>query len=150
MRVLCRHGHFAFYPRNAEEVGRFNRFFDVELQRQDDFYTFEALADLPRFSLTGLTFGNLPALETFEGRNPWEVMAENDFVYSLATGLIVPKLSITIQIKMAQSGYYTIAQTPTPIIQPGTYDQSGQQILSYDAEYDQDLNRLRVLEFDYE
>lgn len=148
MRVLCRHGHFAFFPKRAKDVARYARFFDQDLVREGDYYTFEALAELPRYSIAGKIFGNLPALETYEGRAPWEVMRENDFVYSLQLGLLVPKLAIVSIVQLPRSDTYFIS--PTPLFQPGVRDTSGQQILSYDAEFIQDSFQLKIIEVAYE
>ncbi len=148
MRVLVRHGHFAFFPRGPSDIARFARIFDEELVRVGDYYTFEALSELPRYSLIANLFGNLPAITTYEGRSPWEVMRENDFVYNVALGLLVPKLSIVSVMQAPRSDSYFIS--PTPLIQPGTRDSSGQQVLSYDADFNQDLFQLKVLEVFYE
>lgn len=148
MRVLVRHGHFAFFPKRANDIDRFSTFFGQDLVSEDDYYTFEGLAGLPRYSLAVKAFGNLPAIKTYEGRGPWEVMRENDFVYSLTLGLLVPKLSI---VKLSQpiltDGYFL---SESPIYQPGMRDKSGRQILSYDAEFVSDNNQLRILGVSYE
>lgn len=148
MRVICRHGHIAFLPRNARDIARFSSFFDQELERSGDFYTFPALKDLPRYSITGSLFGNLPAIETFEGQNSWDVMRENGFVYSIMLGILVPKQSIVTLINPPLVGYYFLAQSP--LIQPGSRNLKGEQILSYDAEYDFNTSTLKVLEFQYD
>ncbi len=148
MRVLVRHGHFAFYPEMAKDVALFARFFDQDLVRVDDYYTFEALAHLPRYSLLAFPFGNLPAIATYEGRGPWEVMRENDFVYNVKTELLVPKLSIVGVLQAPRSDSYFIS--PTPLYQPGMRDSSGSQILSYDARFNQENFQLKILAVDYE
>ncbi len=148
MRVLCRHGHFAFYPDNAEDVARYCRFFDIELVRSGDFYTFEALADLPRYSLQVKPFGGLPAITTYEGRGPWEVMRENGFVYNVLLERLVPKLTIIGVLQAPRSDSYFIS--PTPLFQPGVRDSSGQQILSYDAEFIPETSKLKIIQVAYE
>lgn len=148
MRVLCRHGYFSFYPKRARDVARYARFFDQALVRVSDFYTFEALAELPRYSLTAKVFGNLPALTTYEGRGPWDVMRENGFVYHIQSKLLVPKLTVIGVVQSPRSDSYGIS--PAPLIQPGTRDASGEQILSYDAEFIQDSVQLKLIEVDYE
>lgn len=147
MRVLCRHGHFAFYPKRLSDITRFTSFFKEDLVRVDDYYTFENLAEAENYSILGKPYVNLPALTTYEGK-PWEVMRENGFVYHVASGLLVPKLSILIPVNPPQAGYYFLAQTP--IIQPGSRNLSLQQILSYDGEFHQDTFRLRVSSYQYE
>lgn len=148
MRILCRHGHFAFYPDNAKDVARFSNYFDQELERDGDFYTFAPLVGLKRYSLLGKLYGNLPALSTYEGRGPWEVMRENGFVYHLQTKLLVPKLTILNVLQPVMTDGYFL--TTTPLIQPGSRNQIGQQILSYDAQYIEGSFQLKVLELSYE
>lgn len=148
MRVLCRHGHLAFYPRTAADVIKFCDFFGVELQRVDDYYTFEPLAELERYSLTGKLYGTLPALTTYEGRAPWEVMRENGFVYHLETEALLAKESVFVKINPPFVGDFFLAETP--LIQPGSRNAAGQQILSYSGEFVDGLFQLRVTEFGYE
>ncbi len=145
--MLVRHGHFAFYPKHARDVSRFTNYFGDELVREGEYYTFENLKDAPRYSILGKPFLLTPAIKTFEGE-PWDVMRENSFVYDITTGLIVPKLAITLLINPPLTGYYFTAQTP--LIQPGSRNAKGRQLLSYDAEYIQDTLQLRVMEFQYE
>ncbi len=147
MRVLCRHGHFAFYPRKASDISKFSNYFDVTLVRERDYYTFEGLLDAPNYSLTGFPFLNLPALATFEGE-PWEVMRENGFVYDLRLGLIVPKLSVIGIVDLPLVGYYFLAKGS--LVQPGTRTMIGRQILSYSAEFEDVGSSLKVMEYSYE
>lgn len=119
MRVVCRSGHFAFYPEARDDVMRFKRLTGVNLYGVEDYFTFLALKDLPRWSQTGRLFGNLPALLTYEGREPWDVMSENDFVHSLATGLLVPRTTIVETLTLPQTNNYAIA--PWILVQPGTF-----------------------------
>jgi hypothetical protein len=148
VRVICRHGHLAFYPRNAREVKRFCDYYETELVRDGDFYTFPFLKDAPRYSIAGAPYLNLPAVETFEAASPWEVMKKNGFVYHIKTGLLVPKTAVTIFINPPLVGNYFLAQSP--LIQAGSRNALGSAILSYDAEYVQDTFQLRVMGFDYE
>lgn len=148
MRVLCRHGHFAFFPAHAEDIAKFSDYYDTELVRDRDFYTFPALQDAPRYSILGKPFINLPAIATYEGREPWDVMRENDFVYNLATGLILPKLSILFFDELPQVGLYFLPSTP--LLQPGTRNALGRQVLSYDGEYIDNPYQLRITEYAYE
>ena len=143
MRILCRHGHFSFYPRDAEDISRFCDLFDEELVRVDDFYTFSYLEDVPNYSLLGKTFLGLPATATFEGQ-PWDVMKENGYVYSLALKLVVPKVSIVNVIRLELvDNFWTL---DNPIIQPASLNPVGQRIMSYDAQYFRETSQLRVSE----
>lgn len=147
MRVLCRHGHFAFYPRNAGEVARFTQYFGIQLESVEDFYTFPLLVDAPKFSLVGLPYLAVPALETFEGE-PWEVMRANGFVYDVKKETLVRKETVLIQIAPPLLSFYYLAQTP--LIQPGSRNSIGRQVLSFDGEYSVDILQLRLSEFGYE
>jgi hypothetical protein len=147
MRVLCRHGHFSFYPRAASDIARFSNFFGVSLKREQDYFTFEGLIDAPKYSLTGMPYVNLPAITTYEGE-PWDVMRENGFVYDLRVNLLVPKLSVVAFVELPQVGFYFRAGGS--LIQPGSRTLLGRQILSYSGEFVEEGFSLRVLEYDYE
>lgn len=146
MRVLCQHGFFFFYPRRASDIVEFTGFFGIELVRENDYYTFPELKGLERYSILGSTYGSLPAIATYEGRHPWEVMRENGWVYSLALGALVPKASITLLVRppLVDKGYF-IAETP--LLQPGSRNSAGEQILSYDAFFDGHYFELQILEY---
>lgn len=146
MRILCRHGHFSFYPRDEVDISRFSDYFDEELVRVGDYYTFSFLEDVPDYSLIGKPFLGLPATATFEGL-PWHVMKENGYLYSLALKTIVPKASIVSVIKLELvEDFWTI---DNPIIQPGSRNTLGQQIMSYDARYIREASQLRVSEVQF-
>lgn len=149
MRIVCRHGHYAFYPYSSEEIARFCTKYEASLSLEGDYYTFDELVDLPRYSLAGLPYGGiLPALETYEGRAAWDVMRENDFVFSLQLKTLVPKLSIIGVYDNPRSAYYWRSVTILP--QAGYRDLSGQQILSFDAIHDVGLSETRILAVSYE
>jgi hypothetical protein len=147
MRVLCRHGHFAFYPRKASDVARFAQTYGFELEREEDYFTFSNLVGVPNYSLLGSIYVNIPALVTCAG-TPWDVMKANNFVYNIATGLIVPKLAILGVVNPTQVGQYFVFEAP--LIQPGCRTKFGQQILSYTGELFEDNSRLRISEYGYE
>lgn len=147
MRVLCRHGHFAFYPRNASEIAKFSNYFNVTLKRENDYFTFSSLFGAKNYSILGKPYLNLPAVKTFEGL-PWYVMKANGFVYDISLGVLIPKLSVISVIELPLVGFYFRAGGS--LIQPGSRTLTGQQILSYSGEFvDQGLS-LNVVEFDYE
>lgn len=142
MRVVCRHGHFAFYPRTSEDIGRFQQYYQTELVAEADYFTFPELVGLPRYSILARPYGNLIALATYEGRSAWEVMRENGFVYDVTTALLLPKLSVTNMVKLPQTTYYSITQRT--LVQPGALTVAGTRILSYDAEFSLDWKQLRI------
>lgn len=147
MRVICRHGHFAFYPRKASDVSRFSNFYDVTLVRERDYFTFDGLEGADSYSLALKPWLNLPAIKTYEGM-PWEVMKANDFVYSLTLGIVVPKLSIVGLVELIQVGFHYIVQGS--LLQPGMRTILGRQILSYSGEIVDEGASLRISEYDYE
>lgn len=118
MKVVCRHGHFAFYPEAPDDIGRFETLFKMVLKAERDYYTFEALAGLPRWSQILKTYGNLPAIKTFEGEHPWEVMKANRFVYSLTLELLVPLATAVGRANIFRSQFYDFCAAS--LIQPGS------------------------------
>lgn len=146
MRVLCRHGHYAFYPRNEKDISRFSSYYDEELVRERDFYTFPRLQNAPNYSLAGKLYQGTIAIRTFAGE-PWEIMRENNYVYHIASGLLVPKAGITIIVDPPQIGYSFLAQSP--LLQAGSFNSAGQRLLSFDGEFLQSNFQFRVSEFEY-
>lgn len=140
MRVLCRHGHFAFYPQGDDEVRRFIRLFGADLESEADYFTFTALKDLPRWSQIARPFGALPATATFEGRHASDVMRENGFVYSLTLGVLVPYASVTVSVALPQARDYIVAAKP--LLQPGAIMADGDRLLDYEGVLNMGTQRL--------
>lgn len=144
MRVVVRHGHFAFYPHARDEVLRFRRLFKIALVADDDCFTFADLAGLPAWSQAGRVFGTLPATVTIAGRHAWEIMQANDYVFSLTTMTLVPRLAISSTVSIPQGRDYLVA--PSPLVQPGsvllTGTVPGNVLLGYQGELDLDAQRL--------
>lgn len=147
MRVLCRHGHFAFYPRTTAELSNFISYYGTPLTRVSDYYTFDAVAAAKDYSLEGHSYLNLTASATFEG-NPWDVFKANNFVYDLTTNLLVLKTAIKLKVSLPLSGKYYLS--PNPILPPGSVFSGGDKIMSYDGEYEEGFHQLKILGFDYE
>ncbi len=149
MRILCRHGHYAFYPLNSAEISKFCEKYSTTLESEEDYYTFPELIGADRYSLAVKPWlGLLPATKTFEGRHAWDVMRAQEFVFSLQTNLIVPKLSIVGVYDNPLSTYYWRSTTILP--QAGYRDLKGQQILSFDAMHDVRLGETRISSVSYE
>jgi hypothetical protein len=146
MRVLCRHGHFALFPNFAGEIAEFCRYFEVDLVRTGDFYTFPLLKEAPTHSIQGKPYLGVPAAVTFEG-DPWDVMRENGFVYRISSGAIVLKSAVTGVLDVSTLGNHYLSNG---FIQPGVRDKSGNQVLSYDANYNQAWLQLKISGYDYE
>lgn len=139
MRILCRHGFFSFYPETENDLAIFCRNFEVDLVKHDDFYTFPFLNKAPCFSIKGAQYLNLLASKTFEG-SPWDVMRENKFVYSIQGEQLILSTSVinTVDINYTNFGYLV----ESALIQPGSRDDKGKIIMSYDADYDQSFHRM--------
>lgn len=148
MRVVCRHGHFAFYPRDENDIARFAQYFKFPLVQDGDFYTFELLAGAPRYSLKLAPWLGLPAVKTYEGRGPWDVMRENGFVYDITSSLLVLKTSVLTLANLSQSTNYYL--TPSALLQPGARVAGNIQILSYDGEFIGKYFQLKIRSFSYE
>lgn len=142
MKVICRHGHFAFYPTDRREVIRFEKVFALRLYAEDDYFTLSGLVGLPRWSQIARTYGTLPAVATYEGRNAWEVMAANEFVYSLVTGLLVPQAAIIDTVRLRQTQECALA--PKPLVQPGSVLEEGGRLLGYDGDLDLTYQKLYI------
>lgn len=148
MRVLVRHGHFAFFPDGASDVARFNAIQGVELERDGSFYTFPDLVGLADYSIAGNAYGSGVATKTFEGK-PWEIMRENDLVYSIALEQLVPKSSIVTLASIKLVTFYFVSGTT--LVQPGSIlPESNDKIMSFDALFDDRANRLLIREFSNE
>lgn len=147
MRVLCRHGHLAFFPKRPSEAARICQYYGIELVRSDEFYTFPLLAEAKSFSLAGLDYLGIPAIKTYAGY-PWEVMRENGFVYDVNKEALVPKASIVSIGGPELSGFCYVWDSA--ILQPGVRNALGNQILSYDGELNVENFHLKVSEFSYE
>lgn len=147
MRVVCRHGHFAFYPRNEIEVSRFNAIFNQPLFRDEDFYTFALLKAAPTYSLKGKAYLGATALVSYAS-SPWEILRQNGFVYDFTEMTLRPKAQIVSVINLAVTEDYWAADAP--LIQAGGFDSSGQKIVSYDGEIDLQTSQLRLFEVEYD
>lgn len=144
MIIRCRSGFFLFEETVPGEVSTFASVFKVTLVPYKNFYTFEFLEDAEEYSLLGKPYLNLPALATFEGE-PWEVMEENGFVYSLSLGILVPKISILSVIKIART---QTAYIQDGIIQPGSLTPLGERISGYKAWFSFRTNSFQYAEIE--
>lgn len=147
MRVLCRHGHIAFYPTSPTDVRDFVETYGIELIRVGDFYTFGAIAAAPRYSIEGHKYLTVTATKTFEGRGPWDIFRENNWVYSISTAAIVLKTSVNETENLLLSNDCFVSTSA--LIQPGAKNMAGDRILSYDAEFDARFQRLKVREVQF-
>lgn len=148
MRIVVRHGHFAFYSGFEGDIFRFCDYFSTNLVRENDYYTFPNLQGLPRYSIKGKKYGNFTASKNFEGPAPWDVMKANGIVYDVAGAALVPKANFAVRAdpKLVE-GFYLSA---TSILQPGALTKAGRRIVSYDGFLIEGLWQLRLNGFGYE
>lgn len=147
MRLQCRHGFFEFYPQKSTDLKRFERIQNAKLVSFKNFFTFYYLSSLPRHSLKGSPFGNLLATQTYEGRDASEVMRENDFVFHLASGLLIFKDLVQSITTLPPTQDCAIAKSCW--LQPGSVLQNGKRIISYEGEIDLDTQRLYVYSMEF-
>lgn len=142
MKIICRHGHIAFYPSSKTELVNFKRLFKLLLVAERDYFTFETLVGAPNWSQTGRPYGGIvgtPAVVTFAGDHPWEVMEANGFVFSLTTRLLVPYTTIVETISLKQTQDCLISSRIIP--QPGSVMNGGNVLLGYHGEIDLSLQQ---------
>ena len=149
MKVVCRHGFFKFYPRTESDLQTFMRLTGLTLVPEQDYFTFEALQGLPRYSLAAQLFGTLPATVTYEGRDASKVMRENGFVYNVTLGILVATASIFTIASLKQTTNYILV--PGVLIQPGAIVSpisffSGQRVMSYSGEINLNFQRLYIFD----
>lgn len=146
MRILSRHGHYAFYPEHSSEIADFCKAFDITLEREDDFYTFPALKGLKDYSLATVVYKDIAATVNYEGK-PWEIMRENEVVYNIGLEKVVPLISITTTLSLTLAdGFYNVN---VPLIQAGSIVPTGERIVDYDAIFVEEYKQLKVMEVGY-
>lgn len=126
MKIKCLHGFFVFEETTSGQAGDFTRLYQRPLVPFRGAFTFEELADAPRISVKGQPWLNLVATVSFSG-DPWEIMEANGWVFNLASGLLVPLTSVTIETPLTEVGS---SFTAPGLIQPGSLFTEG-RIVSY-------------------
>lgn len=122
------------------EIAKFNSLYGMDLTSKDDHYTFLALKDAPEYSVVGKTYLNLVATKTYAG-NPWEVFAENSFIYDFSFKILRPIVSVVNQVNLvrALSFYYTKG-----LVLPGSVTSDNKKITGYQCRFD-----FKTLNFNY-
>lgn len=145
MIVKSVNGFIKFFPQEPEDLVKFARTFKIDLVREDDYFTFENLVGLPRYSIAGLPYAELLANKTYEGRHPSDVMLQNTFVYSLLLKRLVPMATVPNSVSIKESLWYGV--TPAAFLQPGSrVNGSTKRILSYSGWLSLDYQKLYVFE----
>ena len=113
MKILCEKGYYKFYPDNIVELRRFIEKYGVALIQCEDYFTFEPLASLPKFSIAGQFYSGLNfATKTFSGKRE-EVMAANGYSYNQMTKslTLIPAL-LPYKMDYSFSNYIVMSSLP--------------------------------------
>jgi hypothetical protein len=145
MKIECLHGYFLFEETRAGQISDFMSLFGLEITKVGNRFTFQDLADAPRFSIEGSTYLGAPAVATFEGE-PWEVMRANNLVYDFTQGVVVPISSITQAARLNAAGNYFVS---TGMILPGSITEDGSRVTDYAAFYVSDRVNFKYSEVTY-
>lgn len=129
LKINCLHGYFKFQEQRAGEVSDFISLFGLNLSKQDDFFTFDALVDAPKYSIQGESYLDAIAIENFEGK-PWEIFKANELVYNYDTGLVQPLETIVQIVTLSASGNFYLSPG---LILPGSITDGGSRIIDYAA-----------------
>jgi len=111
MKIICENGFYKFYPLNLADIRRFFEKYGTRLVECEDFYTFEALEALPKFSITGQAYAGLIATKTCAGSRE-EVMAKNLFTYNQSTKSVGPTSLINGKMDYSYSNYFVMSNLP--------------------------------------
>jgi hypothetical protein len=146
MLIKCLHGYFKFYEKKSGELSDFMTLTGFDLVPQDDYYTFSALKDAPKYSLLGKTYLNSIAIMTYEG-DPWVIMKQNQLVYDFSLGVVVPKLVVTRLVEIERTRNYFVSNG---LILPGSLTDRGTRVTDYSAWFLFDTQRFKYTELSHE
>lgn len=132
MNITCLHGYFIFREDSFGEVATFNSLYAQSLSAKDDYYTFTFLRDAPNYSIVSKPYLNLPATKTFAGM-PWEVMAQNGFVYDVGADALKPILTVPSQTDPRRLATSFSLRT---LIPAGSLDETLRRISGYQCRLD--------------
>ncbi|MDR0676642.1 MAG: hypothetical protein LBF97_06350 [Elusimicrobiota bacterium] len=82
MKIICENSFYKFYPNSTNELDFLKYNFD-NIVLQNNYWTFEFLANLKHFSIRNFKYANLVSTKTYSGRVE-KVLLENKFVYDIA------------------------------------------------------------------
>lgn len=144
MKVKCLHGYFIFEELRAGQVSEFISYLGISLVPKDNYYTFDFIKNIPDYSIEGVSFLNLSASKTFEGK-PWEIFEANNFIYDFNLNQLRLISTVTLQTKVLIAGNRFISQG---LIMPGSTTQNG-RVKNYSAWYSRDTQRWLYTEVDF-
>lgn len=145
MKARCLHGYFIFEETKPGQVSDWASYSGLSLVPRGPYFTFEALAEAPRYSIQGAPLLNLTATKTFEGE-PWEVLEANGFVFDFSTNLLKPLLSVTQLVQIKTAGHKFISRG---LILPGSLTDGGERVKDYAAHYSKETLRWLYSEVSY-
>jgi len=111
VKVICENGFYKFYPSNLVDISRFFEKYGLRLMPCEDFYTFEALANLPKYSIAGQPYAGLIATKTCSGRRE-DVMAKNFFTYNQSIKALSPIALVVGKMDYSYSNYFIMSNLP--------------------------------------
>lgn len=139
MKVDCIHGYFIFNETKSGQISNFMSYTGLSLVKKDTYYTFEFLEDAKNYSLAGLPYLGVTAIETFEG-NIWDVFEANQIVYDFTMGIVKPILSVVQKTSISLAGNRFIANG---LILPGSITDDGKRVKGYSAWYSREVRQWK-------
>jgi hypothetical protein len=129
------------------ELSYFASRYKLEIEPENDFYTFARLVNAPRYSIQTKPYIDPAAIasKTFEG-NPWDVMRENNLVYDFTLDMVRPIVSITKKLQIQGALNYFFSDG---LLLPGSINSLGQRVLSYSGYFASDGLQFRYSEVEY-
>lgn len=137
MKVRCLHGFFIFEEIKAGEVSDFISYTGLKVSPAGPFFTFDFIAEAPRYSIKGAPYLGFVATATFEGE-PWEVFKANGIVYDFTLGVIKPISSIATVVPLKMAGRRFVSNG---LILPGSLTEEGKRVKDYAAHYSKETLR---------
>lgn len=93
MIVSCEHGYYKFYPESVPALELLEKTFGIsDLVQEKNYYTFEALRDMPTYSVLGYPLGAGIAKATYHDGHKENLLKKNSLVYNLSLNQITEKI----------------------------------------------------------
>lgn len=145
MKARCLHGYFIFEETKVGQISDWATYSGLRIVPRGTYYTFEAIAAAPRYSIQGKDLLGLPATKTFEGE-PWEVFEANGFAFDFSTNLLKPLNSVTQLVSIRTAGHKFVSNG---LILPGSVTEDGKRVKDYAAHYSKETLRWLYSEVTY-
>lgn len=145
MKIKCLHGYFIFQETRLGQVSDFMARFGFDLVSVGSYYTFDFLAEAPKYSIKGKSYLGFTSIKNFEGE-PWEVFEQNGIVFDFSRDIIMPIASVVQPTSLSLAGNKFISPG---LILPGSTTAGGQRVKDYSAWYSRDTTRFLYSEVGY-